>query len=376
MKKIALLILLIVLAAVLVVGIIFVCEKINYKNAMDENMAIRSNGTTNSNQNNEVSNIKGKKINTLLTMDDKLSTNSIWCGTFQLIWNDLKNELAKKDIVFNPQLDVVENLNKEDFNTNMISEDYYYKKYGVMSEDLKQEIEKGIKDKFDETSDILNDFDWRNRGEEDYFLYAMLKRSFEFLNEFDELEKGKFAGKYNDIKYFGINSKTDKVVRNQVTVLYYNSETDFAVILNTKQNDEVILCRTKEGDTFNSIYDNINNNIMSEPLKSRDELKVPNIKINEKTEFIDIENKEFEFASGEVYFIEKAIQTIQFELDKKGGKIKSEAGMSIVKSAAVIEDETKPRYFNFDDTFVIFLREGGKEKPYFAARIEDITKFQ
>ncbi len=40
-----------------------------------------------------------------------------WCGTFNLIWNDLKNELAKKDIEFTPQLDVVRNLNKGTFNT-------------------------------------------------------------------------------------------------------------------------------------------------------------------------------------------------------------------------------------------------------------------
>ena len=33
-------------------------------------------------------------------------------------------------------------------------------------------------------------------------------------------------------------------------------------------------------------------------------------------------------------------------------------------------------YFYVDDTFVIFLREKGQELPYFAGRVDDITKFQ
>ena len=36
----------------------------------------------------------------------------------------------------------------------------------------------------------------------------------------------------------------------------------------------------------------------------------------------------------------------------------------------------KPRYFYVDDIFTIFLREKGRSIPYFAGRIENITKFQ
>ena len=59
-------------------------------------------------------------ITTVLTLEDEITDNTIWCGTFQLIWNDLKNDLAKQDIVFNPQLKVVENLNKETFTTKVL----------------------------------------------------------------------------------------------------------------------------------------------------------------------------------------------------------------------------------------------------------------
>ena len=59
-------------------------------------------------------------------------------------------------------LPVVENLNKETFTTKELSEASYYKKIGTPSLKLKEEIEKAIKDKFNEKSDILNDFEWEN----------------------------------------------------------------------------------------------------------------------------------------------------------------------------------------------------------------------
>ena len=321
---------------------------------------------------------KTEGLTTVLTLDDEITDNSIWCGTFQLIWNDLKNDLAKQDIIFTPQLKVVENLNKETFTTADLSEKSYYKKYGFLSYELKEEIEKAIKEKFNENSDILNDFNWDPRNSEDnYFLYAMLKKEFKFKNIFDEWEKSKFKNTDN-VEYFGIKSKTDNY-KDQVRVLYYNSNNDFAIKLLTDKNDEVILCKSPEGKTFNEIYNNIiiksENYEGSNMLIDGDKIKIPNIRLNEKNEFKEIEDKEFEFSTGEVYYIEKAIQTIQFELNRKGGKIKSEAGMSVLKNSAHIL-ENKPREFFLDDTFAIFLIEEDKNVPYFAARINDITKFK
>lgn len=315
---------------------------------------------------------------TTLTLEDEVKNDTIWCGTFQLIWNDLKNDLAKQDIVFTPQLEVIENLNKETFTANDLSEKYYYKKVGTPSLQLKEEIEKAIKEKFNETSDILDDFEWENRDPKDYFLYAMLKKNFEFEKAFEELENGKF-GNYENVKYFGIkkNSESDEL-RKQVEVLYYNSKDDFAIKLKTKQEDEVILCKNPKGNTFNEIYQNIvehkNTYKGNKNLQEGELLKVPNIKLKEKTEFNEIQNKPFLFSNGDSYHIEKALQTIEFELDRTGGKIKSEAGMMVNKASGIIPNEI--REFAIDDTFAIFLVEQGKEKPYFAGKISDISKVQ
>ena len=321
------------------------------------------------------------KINTRLSivtsLEDEIKPNTAWCGTFNLIWNDLKDDLAKKDIVFNPQPTVVDNLNKGTFNTSCLSEDSYYKVYGNPTPALKKQIEKAIKEKFNETSDILDDFSWEEGESDNYFLYVMLKKQFEFPKVFTKLENGDF-GKYKNVKYFGIDSSTDEAVRDQVEVLYYNSSSDFAIKLKTKQNDEVIISRgnteTNFGDVFKSITEKSSKYNGSTTFNETDKLKIPNIKFNLKEEITEVENKPFTFSNGREYCIEKALQTIEFELDEKGGRIKSEAGM-MNKATAIMPTE-KPRDFLVDDTFTIFLKKEGRDLPYFAAQISDISQVQ
>ena len=322
------------------------------------------------------------------TMQDKITADSSWCCTFQLVWNDMKNEIVGQDVVFTPQEEMAENLNKEEFTEDMISDEYYYKKYGLKTLELKEEIENGIKEKFNQESDILYDFDWSEDALNDpnnpdikrYFLYTMLYRKFEFLNEFDKLDNADF-GEYKDVEYFGIDSGTDNSVGEQIQVLYYNSQDDFAIIVNTKTNDEVIFCKNPKGETFKQIYDNMineaNNYSGDENFEDIDEFKAPNLAFNIKREYTEFQGKPFNTVNGEGE-IEKAIQTIELSLDEKGGEIKSEAAMELIEYSAIIEPEEKdePRYFYVDDTFAIFLREKGKDVPYFAARVDDITKFQ
>ena len=100
-------------------------------------------------KNNKNKNPEKKKysdeIKTVATLEDEITTNSIWCGTFQLVWNDMVNNVVNQDVVF-----------KED----QLSEKDYYKVYDLLTLDLKEKIEKAIKEKFNEKSDILDSIDW------------------------------------------------------------------------------------------------------------------------------------------------------------------------------------------------------------------------
>lgn len=322
-----------------------------------------------------------KGVEVVPTMNDKIDKDSTWCGTFQLVWNDMINEVVGQDISFEDSNDMVTNLNKKDFNTSMISKEYYYKKYGFKTLSLKKEIEKGIKDKFNQTSDILDSFNWEqdnlNSDNDRYFFYTMLYREFEYNKKFSVLDKDKFNN-YENIKYFGINKKSTDEVRNQIEVLFYNDKDNFAIKLHTKNGDEVILYKNPKGNTFNEIYNSMtieNNNYKgNKSFTKNDEFKAPMIDFNVKREYNELSGKPFISKSGKEYVIDTAIQTISFSLDEKGGRIKSEAATDMKTTA--MPDMEKPRYFNVDNTFTLFLKEETKDKPYFAARIEDITKYQ
>ena len=328
------------------------------------------------------------------TLLDKLKLDSVWCGTFQLIWNDMKNDLVGEDIVFNPQLEIVNNLNKETFTDKMLSDSYYYKVYGLKNLELKKEIEKAIKTKFNsygnsevpeikfnETSDILDSFDWSNEALDNqdplvrrYFFYTMLSREFKFLKAFTKLNNASF-NKYTNIKYFGIDNNTKEDVNNNMEVLFYNNNVDFAILINTKSNDEVIFYKNPQGDNFQNIYNNMliqtKNYNGTKYFSKYDTFKAPYISLNIKKEYSELANKKYKTkeGEGEIY---KALQTIKFTLDEKGGKIKSEAAIDANTSLSA----QTGREFSVNNTFALFLREKGQEKPYFAALINDITKFQ
>lgn len=317
-----------------------------------------------------------KGVEVVPTLSDKVSADTSWCPTFQLIWNDFKNDIVKEDIKFDEKSDILDNLNKEDFTTKDISDNYYYKIYGRKNLELKNKIETAIKEKFNQTSDILDQFDWSSdaldSGEDvidRYFLYSMLYREFEFNKKFDTFND-KFK-EIENIKYFGI-IKDNNEIRDQIKVYYYNDENDFAIKLITKNNDEVIVIKNPKGETFEEIYNNIKGKETTD-FNSDDNFMMPKIDFNVLREYNELENRKIETIDG-IYTIEKAIQSIKFSLDEKGGKVKSEAGMD-VKFETTASDK-KIRNFYVDDTFALLLKESNKEKPYFALRVDDISKFQ
>lgn len=326
--------------------------------------------------------VEGLKV--AATMSDEIYEDATWCGTMQLAWNEMLKKYGD-DIVFQDSNSVIENLNKKEFTENDVSAEDTYQTYGLSTVSEKERVEKAIKEKFNETSDVLDLVEWFENEEEadgNYFFYSILKKVFTFKYEFEELDNGNFENdKYTDVEYFGVYSGSEEEIKKQVRVLYYENDEDFAVMLQTKEGEKVILCNNPQGKNFNEIYNKIKENedlyTGIRVLEDVDDFKMPNIDIDLLEEYSDLENKIFITSDEKEVMIKKAIQTIQFKLDRKGGTLKSEAIITTMESAAIAEPEVKtPRHFYLDDSFVMFLVEEGKDTPYYAAKITDITKFQ
>lgn len=295
-----------------------------------------------------------------------LSGNKIWVGTFQLVWNDLVNDIIKKPVVFKGEKNLLAgSLNKQGFSTNDLDENSYYKKYGLMTPNLKEEMEKAISEKFNTTSDILNTLDWNSNQ---LLIYAMLKKDFEYLKEFRELGFMPFSDNKN-VKFFGAKGKKDSETFENVDVLFYNNENDYALKLITKGNDEVILYRTDSNNSLENYYMELNKKTADfkgdKKFNENDSLIVPYIKFKETFEYKELTNKKIK---GSDYVISGAIQTAEFNLDNKGGSLKSEAALIMKMSMPIIQDERK---FHFDKPFVLFLKEKDKNAPYFIMDIKN-----
>ncbi len=291
-----------------------------------------------------------------------------WCITFQLVWNEVLDYLGKDKIEFiggNPPL--ADELNKKLYTKDDISPDSYYITYGEISQKLKKEIEKSISEKFNEKSDILNQINWNIKN--GYLFYSMLKKNFNFPEKFDVLKKDAFENK-GMVKYFGKDESTkNSKIKENIKVLFYNNENEYAISLKTKEKEDVILLRTQKNDSFENLYSYIEKNRKFDTFSKLDTLKVPFIKVDKVFSYNQLCNKRIK---GTNFLITQAIQTIKFNMDNKGGTLKSEAAIAMMKTALAPNPE-KPRHFNFDKRFVLFLKESSKDKPYFAMKVYDDT---
>lgn len=322
-----------------------------------------------------------KSLYVVPTMFDDIKDNSVWCPTMQLVWNDVKNNLVKQDIKFVDNNSFAENLNKESFTDEMISDSYYYKAYGLRTISLKNEIEKNINKKFGQKSDILNEFKWYKdksdaEKEEEYIFYSMLYRKFNFLSKFKKLENGSFNNSKN-VSYFGVTNNKKSSAKEEITVLFYKDKDNFAISIDTKEKDKVIIYKNPVGNNFNEIYDNLKNNYKEsethDQLGANDKFKMPYLDFKVLKSYEELKNKSFMSKDNKEYIITDALQAINFKLDEAGGVVKSEAAIGTKTCSS---GNSESRTFYVDKTFALFLLENGRDIPYFATKISDVKSFQ
>ena len=311
-------------------------------------------------------------IEVLPTMNTQSTAqNRIWVGTFQLVWNELTDKIVKAPVKFlDFDSQMANNLNQKQFKKSNLNEKSYYVKSGIVSPALKAEIEKNIKSKFHEKSDILKMFDFTYNPEK-IFVYAMLKKDFRFTNAFDKLATGNFGNSQEKVKYFGINDNSNPKLYKNVIVLFYNDDNDFAVKLYTKGKDEVLLYRTNDDKTFDKYFAELNDKTAKysgdKNFVKNDTLTIPDIKLYQETSFNELEGHQI---VGTNMQIDKTIETVDFRMNNKGVKLKSEAAI-MLRCMSLAPREG--RDFTFNNNFVLFLIEKNQNTPYYAMKVSDVA---
>lgn len=277
---------------------------------------------------------------------DENINNNIWVGTFELAWKELANKVGKDGKVeLVEDVQIADELNKSTFSKDMISKDAY-------SLSVSKNESGG------------------------YDIYADLTKNLNFLHSFDnfssENKKYTFGDSDESIKYFGIKGGTSKETYENVEVLFYNKDNtptksdNYAVILKTKEGDEIILYKTNEERTFAEYYEDIKAKAKEftedKMFSSTDELFIPFINLDGYITYDELHGK---YIKNTNMYIKSTAQNVKFNLNEKGCNLQSDA--TLITGVY----SSKLRRFNFNNTFILFMKEKNCDMPYFALKVDN-----
>ena len=300
-----------------------------------------------------------------------VDTNQIWVGTFQLAWNELAEQLTDNGKVefVEGNTPLVEELNQKSFTKNDISPEDYYLTVEETRPELKEKIQKEVYEKFKiDNTQTLEKMNFNLTP--GYTIYTMLVKNFHFMHPFEQLQSEAFKQSEQKVKYFGISKNSDVEARENVEILFYHSKEEFAIQLNTVENEEIILYKTKENKTFPEYQKRIEEETKKyegkRKMQKEEELKIPYMKVDTAVNYEELCGKEIKRKEGG--YIVVALQTVKFSLDETGGGVISEGVIQEVRKSEDI-NQAEERQFDFNDNFILFLKEKDKQKPYLAFKV-------
>jgi hypothetical protein len=295
-------------------------------------------------------------------------TNLLYCSTFQLCWNEMKN-LVNGDINLSGNPDMVTFLNKSLSTKNDISEKSYVAVAGYKKENIEDTINSQLKSKFNNAQYV--NFD--DMSEDDIIAYAYLYKNLKFNEEFESLKTPLYFQEGDNtiaVNAFGINdySSKNEDMGKQVEIIDYQNEDDFIISLISSPEDDIVLVKVKPENTLMETIDSVNNRINSgqkEHLIENDILKIPKFSFKLTHQYSEIIDKYIMNPGFSHYQIAEAMQDITFVLDERGAILESRSLLTASKSVDT------SRYLVFDKPFLLYMKEKGAKYPYFAIWIEN-----
>lgn len=298
--------------------------------------------------------------------------NILYCLTFQLAWNDLKDNVIKEDIRLKDEPLCVAHLNKALSSKEDISEKDCLAMAGFGKDRIIEKINSALKEKFgDEAPQILEKL-----SPEDIMVYAYLYKNLKFKYVFEPLESPiefESNGQINHVRAFGIRrfsgTQEHENLAKQVSVIDYRDDDDFIIILASESfEDEIILAKITPASTLLKTIEAVERRIdEAEPIdmRNRDTLQIPKFNFDITHSYNELVGKFFKNTDFEEYFIAEALQNIRFRLDEKGALLKSEAR---IRGKPI---SPRPKFLIFDKPFLLYMKEKNGVYPYLALWVDN-----
>ena len=344
--------------------------------------------------------------------------NYIYCPTFQMAWDDVTENILNAKPMFRLPCPMADILNRNKYAKENLYPERYYVKSGYIKNGIVELIIRELTEKYGEKEKINKTLRENNRliTEKDFLSFAYLQASPHFEEPF-YLFKSPLYFKSNSgetkVEAFGISefkANDDKGSQSkryrQVNIIDYVNEDDFIVSISaipevnpkgnsqrvTKEKEDIKSSLVSEIEGENSSYEEIiiakippEKNLLKTWKKvlerskkhkidySRQReyvkmIKIPKIDFDIIEEYSELYRNNLKNKGFEILEIQKALQSIAFNLNEKGAEVKSSA--LVRYGGGAIYYYPPPRYFILDRPFLIALRQY-KKAPYLLIWVEN-----
>lgn len=314
-------------------------------------------------------------------LDSVLQSNKnlVYCATFQIVWNQLADEIIKSPISLEKNLPIVQKLNQRRSGKDDISADYYLAMAGLGREGIVEKIQNSLREMFNRQAV----FGFRTIAPDDILTYAYLEKSIPFEVTFDVFDESLIFLDNVPVQSFGV-VKSDAAA-DQVQILDYSSNDDFVLRFcspifqkwkiqregkkyQPKITDDIILAKVTPRltllETIEYVMERIRTSAYRESMLDSNVpeiLQIPKIDLDILHQYAEFEGLSLANPDFQNYRILQALQAIKFNLDESGAKVSSEGFTHL--SFGVSEQE---RRFVFDKPFLVYFQEKQARYPYLA----------
>jgi hypothetical protein len=273
--------------------------------------------------------------------------SAIWCGSFQLAWNKLRDDVLKGPIHIQNAEEVAERLNRAAFSMADLAPEMSYAAAGVNADGIQEKIRGDMAKLFPDAA--LPEMDADRRGLT-AFAYLRAAVSFQepYLLNSEPFSFTDGLGRSVPVASFGIpksNRDVPSRLREQIEVLFATPDeskrqvSEFALDLckHSSPNQVVLACLPRKktlAETLTSLQEKIDAfraRLLAEPIHRddsfdfNDRLLVPIVNWDIRHHFRELEGEDkvlLNRGSSRGY-VQTALQSIQFRLDPQGASVAS-----------------------------------------------------
>lgn len=297
----------------------------------------------------------------------------VYCGSFQLAWNQLMD--LRVEPIDSPETRLDDQLNAREFDEFDVNPNCVSTFGGRNTVENRLRYTAKTAARFPSSEALLlpsGDHD----DIEELIAVAYLEKSLVFPVAFERIEMGMdwvdSKGKSKRVEAFGIDdfvpvSPEHQKLMKQIEVIDYRSYENFVVRLKTtSESDELVLAKIPRPSTLKNAFLDVSQRVRDckEPLTMdlHDELKIPKVYLDVKEDFFD---KQFR----KKFQVKEAVQLIRFSLDERGATLQSESRIQVLCIG-------ESKHLHFNRPFLIYLKEKSSDVPYFAMWIDSDEFFK